>query len=142
MQLSSRFSISLHMLVAMEVFKDEKVTSSCLANSIGVNPVVIRRILSQLKEAGIVEVKRGSGGAKIVKPLTEVNLLDVYRAVEVSPNALLFNFHDNPNPDCPVGKNIHSILDHRLVEAQNALESQLKDQTLADVMTEAYEKIN
>ena len=65
MQISSRFTIAIHMLTCMEAFKDEyKVTSDFLASSINVNPVVIRRILSQLKDAGLIEVKRGTGGAR------------------------------------------------------------------------------
>ena len=59
MQISSRFTIAIHMLTCMETFKEEyKITSDFLASSINVNPVIIRRILSQLKEAGLIEVKR------------------------------------------------------------------------------------
>ena len=65
MPLSSRFTIALHMLTVMDVFKDEKITSQFMAGSIGVNPVIIRRLLSQLRTADIVTVKRGSGGASI-----------------------------------------------------------------------------
>lgn len=108
MQISSRFTIAIHMLTCMETFKDEyKVTSEFLAASINVNPVIIRRILSQLKEAGIIEVKRGTGGAAPAKPLEEITFLDVYRAVECIEENALFHFHENPNPDCPVGRNIH-----------------------------------
>ena len=64
MQISSRFTIAIHMLTCMEIFKNEyKITSDFLAESIQVNPVIIRRILGQLKEAGLIEVKRGTGGA-------------------------------------------------------------------------------
>ena len=112
MQISSRFTIAIHMLTCMEAFKDEyKVTSDFLASSINVNPVVIRRILSQLKDAGLIEVKRGTGGASIAKPLEEITFLDVYRAVECIEDNTLFHFHENPNVNCPVGRNIHNILD-------------------------------
>ena len=54
MQISSRFTIAIHMLTCMENFKDEyKITSDFLASSINVNPVIIRRILSQLKEKAL-----------------------------------------------------------------------------------------
>ena len=80
MQISSRFTIAVHMLLCMEVFQDkQKVTSDFLASSVNANPVVIRRLLQQLKRAGIVSVKRGSGGAAIAKPLEQITLLDVYR---------------------------------------------------------------
>ena len=83
MQISSRFTIAVHVLVCIETFKDSyKVTSDFLASSVNVNPVVIRRLLQQLKKAGLINVKRGSGGADIEKPLDEITLLDLYNAVE------------------------------------------------------------
>lgn len=137
MQISSRFTIAIHMLTCMEAFKDEyKVTSEFLASSINVNPVVIRRILSQLKDAGLIEVKRGTGGASIAKPLEEITFLDVYRAVECIEDNTLFHFHENPNVNCPVGRNIHNILDDRLDRVQKAMEKELESITLAEVITD------
>lgn len=80
MQISSRFTIALHMLTCMEKFKEEyKITSDFLASSINVNPVIIRRILSRLKDAGLIEVKRGTGGAAVIQPPEKITFLDVYR---------------------------------------------------------------
>jgi len=63
MQISSRFTIAVHMLCYIALFQDkEKVTSDIMAGSINVNPVVVRRLLSQLKQRGMVTVNRGSGG--------------------------------------------------------------------------------
>ena len=45
----------------------------------------------------------------------------------------LFHFHENPNTDCPVGRNIHKILDDKLERVQNAMERELASITLADV---------
>ena len=135
MQISSRFTIAIHMLTCMETFKkDYKITSDFLASSINVNPVIIRRILSQLREADIIEVKRGTGGAMIARPLTDITFLDIYYAVECIEENTLFHFHENPSPDCPVGKNIHNILDDKLVRVQKAMERELKAITKADVM--------
>ena len=137
MQISSRFTIAIHMLACMEAFKGEyKVTSEFLASSINVNPVIIRRILSQLRDAGIVEVRRGTGGAAPAKPLQEITLLDVYRAVDCVEEKALFHFHENPNMSCPVGRNIHNILDDKLLRAQEAMEWELQAVTLADVMAD------
>lgn len=134
MQISSRFTIALHMLACMDVFKDDyKVTSDFLASSINVNPVIIRKILSQLKDAGLIEVKRGPGGATIVRPLNEITFFDVYQSVDCIGENTLFHFHENPNPDCPVGKNIHHVLDDKLLRIQAAMEQELKAITLADM---------
>ena len=134
MQISSRFTIAVHVLIAIETFKnDHKITSEFLASSANVNPTVIRRLLQQLKKAEIVTVKRGSGGADIEKSLTEITLLDVYNAVEPVENGQLFHFHENPNQKCPVGRNIHHVLDDKLARVQEAMERELDSITLADV---------
>lgn len=136
MQISSRLTIALQMLICMETFKAEKVTSDFMADSIGVNPVVIRRLLSQLKEAGLVRVKRGPGGASLAKPLAEISFLSVYQAVEPVLEKSLFSFHTNPNPACPVGRNIHQLLDGKLAQAQAAFEAQLAQLNLVDLNLE------
>ncbi len=142
MQISSRFTIAVHMLVCMENFKDGyKATSEFLASSVNVNPVIIRRLLQQLKKAGIVTVKRGSGGAAIAKPLQKITLLDIYNAVECVEENNLFHFHENPNPACPVGRNIHAALDGRLAAIQSAMEREMASVTLADVVNDTKKLI-
>ena len=77
MQISSRFTIALHILTAIETFKDEyHVTSEFLAGSVQVNPVIIRNILLQLKTAGIVHIPRGraSGSITLLKKTEEIIL--------------------------------------------------------------------
>ena len=134
-QISSRFTIAIHMMTCMETFKEDyKITSDFLVSSINVNPVIIRRILSQLKDAGLIEVKRGTGGAAVTKPLEEITFFDVYRAVECIEENTLFHFHENPDPNCPVGRNIHNILDEKLLRVQEAMERELQSITMADVM--------
>ena len=48
-------------------------------------------------------------------------------------NEILFHFHENPNPQCPVGKNIHNVLDDKLMRVQTAMERELVAITLQDV---------
>lgn len=135
MQISSRFTIAVHVLVCIETFKySHKITSDLLASSVNVNPVVIRRLMQQLKAAGIISVARGTGGMDTARPVGEITLLDVYRAVESVDGGGLFRFHENPNQLCPVGRNIHSVLDGRLSAVQRAMEEQLGTVTLGDVL--------
>ena len=143
MQISSRFTIAVHILICIETFKEDyKITSDFLASSVNVNPVVIRRLLQQLKKAGIINVKRGSGGAHVEKPLDEITLLDVYNAVECIDNGNLFHFHENPNSRCPVGRNIHSVLDRRLDSIQQAMEREMSSVTLQDIADDTDRLIN
>lgn len=135
MQISSRFTVAVHVLICIEVFKQEqKVTSDFLASSVNANPVVIRKILQQLKKAGIVSVVRGSGGADTARPINQITLLDVYNAVECVDGGTLFHFHENPNQLCPVGRNIHTVLDGRLDEIQKAMEREMNSVTIQDIL--------
>ena len=142
MQISSRFTLAVHIIACIATFQDEyKVTSDFLAGSTNVNPVIVRKILGQLKAAGMVDVARGSGGARITRPLREITFLDVYRAVECVEHGELFRFHDNPNPACPVGRNIHHALDDKLMRVQQALERELSAITLEEVETDIQTSI-
>ena len=60
--------------------------------------------------------------------------MDVYRAVECIEENTLFHFHENPDPNCEVGRNIHNILDEKLLRVQEAMERELQSITMADVM--------
>lgn len=142
MQISSRFTIAVHVLICIETFKkDRKVTSEFLASSVNVNPVVIRRLLQQLKKAGIVSVQRGSGGTVTERPLDQITLFDLYRAVECVEGGELFHFHENPNPHCPVGQNIHAVLDERLKDIQRAMEEEMKSVTMQDIMNDTQGRL-
>ena len=143
MQISSRFTMAIHMFACIDTFSDQKMTSDFMAASIGTNPVIVRKILQQLKAAGLIEVARGTGGVTITRPLEQITFLDVYKAVECAPDEELFHFHENPNQKCPVGKNIHHVLDKRLLEVQKAMEEKLSEMTLADVKKDiaAYRRL-
>lgn len=142
MQISTKFTIAIHILVATEFFgKDEKVTSDMLASSIGSNPVIIRNIMSDLKNAGLITTKRGPGGIEITRPLDQISFYDVYEAVEKNKEEL-FNFHDNPNPKCPVGRNIHAALDGTLLNAQKDFEDNLKNYKVSDIVQKIHAQVN
>lgn len=143
MQISSRFTIAVHTIILIETMKNEmKVTSDLIASSVNVNPVVIRRILQQLKKAGIIQVKRGSGGADLARDPEDITLLDVYNAVESIEEGQLFHFHENPNEMCPVGRNIHRIMDARLDEIQKAMEDKMRMMTIKEIMEDADKLIH
>ena len=115
------------------VVQKYKVMSDFLAGSINTNPVIIRKILSQLKNAGLITVARGTGGIELTRDLSEITFFDVYEAVGAVENGDLFHFHDSPNPQCPVGRNIHALLDDKLKAIQGAMEDEMRKFTLLDL---------
>lgn len=135
MPYSSRMPVAVHILLATALFDGEhKVTSGFLASSIGVNPVIVRNTLGKLKAAGLVSVDAGVGGAHLKKAPDEITLLDVFRAVEEDKS--LFHFHENPNPDCPVGRNIHAVLGEELETVETEMAERLRAITLRTLMTD------
>jgi DNA-binding IscR family transcriptional regulator len=126
--------MAAHMVCAIDYFGETRpVTSTFLAGSIGTSPVQVRTIMGMLKQAGIISSSKGKSGITLARPLEQITLLDLWRAVDQSDADSLFHFHENPCPQCPVGGNIHAALDDRLKAAQQALEDQLARTTLADV---------
>lgn len=135
MQFSSRLPVAVHILLALIVFEGkEKTTSAFLAGSVQVNPVIIRHTLGQLKAAGLVSVRAGEGGASLLRDPRDITLLDIFCAVE--KDQPLFHFHENPNPDCPVGRNVHAVLDARLLAIQDTLRDALQAVPLSDLLSD------
>lgn len=140
MQFSSRFTIATHILLCVAMFENEqKVTSNFLAGSINVNPVIIRNILGSLSSAGLVEIRSGVGGAHLAKSKEEITLLDIFKAVE--KEEALFHFHENPNPQCPVGRTIHTVMDGKIENIQSAMEGEMNGITLCDLLKETKENM-
>lgn len=135
MQFSSRLPVAVHILLAIVEFEGkEKTTSTFLAGSVNVNPVIIRNTLGQLKTSGLVTVKAGEGGASLAKAPKDITLMDIFNTVE--KKEALFHFHENPNPECPVGKNVHAVLDCRLAAIQETMQRQMKSITLQDLIND------
>lgn len=134
MQVSTKFTIAIHLLAAVDFFGGKyPVTSAFLAGSIGTNPVIIRGLMLKLRAAGLIATKRGPGSITLTRSLSDITFLDVYRAVETGGRENLFHFHENPNPKCPVGRNIHRSLDGILQDIQQRFEADLARYTVADV---------
>lgn len=141
MKISSRFTIAVHILSLVTIERGVVCTSEWIAESVNTNPVVIRRIMGKLKQAGLISIRRGLGGATLEKPLQEITLLDVYRAVEVMDEGELFQMHENPNPNCPVGANIQGVLELILLRAQDAMEAILKEVTMEELVKVLNQRI-
>lgn len=133
-QISTRFSIAVHALSLIAVSPND-CTGDYIAGSVNTNPVIIRRIMGMLKKAGLVDVRPGVGGASLRRSPEDITLLDVYRAVNaVEADDPLFRIHDDPNDDCPVGRNIETVLQSELREAQAAMERRLAQTKLSQLV--------
>jgi DNA-binding IscR family transcriptional regulator len=135
MQIGTKFSIAIHILLGAETFKDSyKVTSDFLAGSANTNPVVIRKIMGLLSGAGLIKVAGGTGGITLTKKPADITLKDIYLAVNPVKDGKLFNIHKNSAKECPVGGKILNLLDPYFTKAQNAMEDKLSQSTLQNLL--------
>ncbi len=134
MKISSRFSVAVHILSILHLNEGPMPTSDFIAGSVNTNPVVIRRILGMLKQAHLVDMKRGTGGAYLLKPIEQITLLDIYKAVGSVEEGQLFQVHKDPNIKCPIGANIEEAITTTLIEAQEAMEAVLQKATMETVI--------
>lgn len=142
MQISSKFTIGVHLLAVIDYLgEDEKATSTVLASSIGVNPVIVRNVMRNLKEAGLISVSQGKSGISLTRTPDQITFYDVYKAVDSVKDEGLFHFHENPNPECPIGRNIHKAMDSKLKRVQRCMEDEMRKITLADVMTDIQNEL-
>lgn len=142
MQISSKFTIGVHLLAVIDYLgESEKVTSSVLAGSIGVNPVIVRNVMGDLKEAGIIQISQGKSGITLAKKLTDITFYHIYKAVDCVKDEGMFHFHENPNPECPIGRNIHKAMDGKLDRVQKCMEDALRKITVADVMSDIRKEL-
>ncbi|HUF05257.1 MAG TPA: Rrf2 family transcriptional regulator [Aridibacter sp.] len=131
---NSQFAMAVHVLTMLADNCDERVKSSYLAKSVNTNAVVIRRLLCDLHEAGLVISRTGySGGTCLTKDPNDINLLELYRAVS---HGEVFSLHrQKPDQNCPVGKNIESVLCNLQKEIDSAIEERLGSYTLSDIIS-------
>ncbi|MFJ6632681.1 Rrf2 family transcriptional regulator [Streptomyces sp. NPDC091376] len=136
MSANSKLTVATHVLVWMELSRRlgrDLVTSEQIAESVNTNPVVIRRCLGELRKAGFVDAKRGSGAGwfLLVEP-DAVTLEDVFRAVD--PGPVLGLHHTQPNQECPVGSGIRPTLQRVYDDLEDTMRRRLARTTLADVL--------
>lgn len=135
MSVSSRFAVAVHILLALDFNNPNPVTSEQLAYSASTNAVVIRKLISSLVQAELVQTQLGAGGgAYLAKPSSEISLLDIYNAVET---AQIFATHRcEPAADCFVGCHVLELLNPVLANAEDALFDVLAQVKLSSLNTQ------
>lgn len=131
---SSRFVVAVHVLSLLAKNAGQgPMCSSAIAESVGTNPVVIRRMMSELEKAGLINSTSGrSGGFALSREACNISLACVYAAVE---NDAVFRMHKvDPEVECPIAAQLGRILLPRLREAEMALTRSLATTKLSEVV--------
>ncbi|MCI8880771.1 MAG: Rrf2 family transcriptional regulator [Clostridiaceae bacterium] len=142
MHISTKCSIAIHCLIFISEYGEtQKVTSSLLSLSTGSNPVTIRNIVSSLKKEGILSVRFGTGGTTLSCPLEEITLYRICSALEPDFLNRLIGIHAAPSPLCPVGKNIHGVLDASYAGIRDDLQVSLQSISMKEIMDHYHKRI-
>jgi Rrf2 family protein len=138
MAANGRLTIAVHALTWMALVADRGravVTAEQIAASINTHPVVVRRTLTVLRSAGIVEGRRGPGaGWSLTRPAESITLADVWDSLGAEEPFGLH--HSRPSQDCPVGRGIGPVLTQTYAGVRAAMHEALAGQTIADLLRE------
>ena len=134
MKRDSRLSSVLHALLHMAAH-DGPVTSDALAVCMGTHPVVVRRTMAGLREAGFVRSGKGhSGGWSIACDLAAVTLRDIHQSLG-EPSVFAIG-NRNERPGCLVEQSVNAVLDDAFAEAETLLMRRFGQVTLAALADE------
>jgi DNA-binding IscR family transcriptional regulator len=129
MNSDSRLSSILHTLLHM-ADANRPVTSAELAKHMNTNPVVVRRTMAGLREAGYVRSAKGRGGGwEIACDLEQVTLRQIYDALG-APRLLSIGVRLE-HPSCLVEQSVNRALQPAFADAEALLIARLSEVTLA-----------
>ena len=110
---NTTFPVAIHAICSVaaltERWKGPPAQAPVIAKSINTHEVVVRKVLSALVRAKLLQVERGArGGYTLAKPSKNISLADVYNALSKERP---FELHKKKgNPMCPVSRSIKPIL--------------------------------
>jgi DNA-binding IscR family transcriptional regulator len=134
MSANANFTTAIHILTFL-AGQTEPSSSAFIAASLNTNPVTVRRMVSRLREARLVETVAGSsGGAMLGQDASRITLADIYAVVK---EELPFGLHPQPPSEmCPVGRNIQQILAPVFHDVDGLIATALKKLTIQDIWEE------
>lgn len=138
MKYSHKLSDAVHILSYIDIYQNNDLSSKAIATSVESNPSVIRQLMSDLRNAGLIETHKGSAKPSLAKNSSKISLLDIYQAINMDHRIL----HVDPktNPHCIVGGNIQNVLDHIYSEIELQAFTKMSKVSLQDIIDEIMEQ--
>lgn len=132
---NTQFAVGVHVLTLLAGRPDQPMSSDATTDSVNASPVYVRRVLGQLREAGLVMSRSGpNGGWTLARTPADITLGDVWRAIQGTDPVLALH---TPAPDCTVGRSVHSTLADLERRTARAVEDELDSVTMQDVVRDA-----
>lgn len=134
---NTRFATAVHIMTLLAKSPQEWLTSEWMAGSININPAVVRKELSVLREAGLITSRKGKeGGSQLSRNADSITISEVYSAVKNTD--VLGKKNQNPNPVCSVGRDINDHLNNLFTETDQLVINFLGNKTLKE-FTDQFE---
>lgn len=128
--MNARFQIAIHILTLLDHARGELLQSDYIAGSLNTNPALVRKEISNLRNHGLIESKEGKGGGYMLgKPAANITLAEVYKTLKIE--SVLGTSKNEPNPECPVGRQINQNISRLYLDVDDAVITKLKSITLA-----------
>ena len=138
--MDTKFSVAVHVLILVSE-SPALINSDQMSMSIGTNASYVRKILSLLKKAGIVDGHRGISGYTLMITPEQLTLLQIYQAVMEQPKPHLLDVHQNPSDRCIVGQHIRTVLTGMFADIEEGFARSLAGKTLADCIADIRKRI-
>jgi Rrf2 family protein len=130
MRADSQFTTAIHICIFIHFKERSNISSQTIAESVKTNPVVIRRLISKLRNHGIIKSNVGSGGGfSLNKPADQITLWNIYLAVREKQ----FFRKPPPNPDCKVSSNLAALVDDTFLQSELAMQAPLAKVNIAEL---------
>jgi Rrf2 family protein len=128
---NTRFATAIHIMTLLAKSPQDWLSSEWIAGSININPAIVRKEISVLREAGLIVSKQGKeGGSQLAKNAGSITISEIYSVVKNTD--VLGKKNQNPNPACSVGKEINNHLTHLFIETDELVVKFLGNKSLQE----------
>ena len=131
--MDTKFAVALHSMIFISE-SEESMTSETLAKTLNPNPSYVRRILSSLSKAGLINSASKSKGCSLLKAPEDITLTEIYDAVEPGVSKINMDLSQKPNTKIQLGKCEKPVIEELFNDMEGAIEKVLSERTLRDLI--------
>lgn len=135
MQASSKYTKAIQICIYLNFKKGELISSTQLAESLSTNPVVVRRLIKDLRDSQIIKSIAGTqGGFQLNKEADQISLWEIYLIMREE------DFFQRPkvNEECKVSSNLKALVHDTFTDAELSMKNALSSKSIEDLTLELH----